>query len=101
VNPVPIEVAPAEQPATAETKSAKPSLAPFALPPYAWAPMYEAPEESESPEAAPVADGAPPSTESAGFPVLPGVSAALLALLAAAMVVLARRSQGPRGLSAP
>lgn len=98
---VPVEVVPVEEPTPAEKTKAAKKLAPFAMPPYAWAPMYEPPEESESPDPAPIAGSGTPGTEAAGFPILPSVSAGLIALLAAAMVVLARWSQGPRGISAP
>lgn len=97
-----MEVVPVEEPSPEKTKEPEKELAPFAMPPYAWAPMYEAPTPTESPATANLPAGSEaPETNRASLPLVPGISAALLALLAAGMVVLGRRSRGPKGVSAP
>ncbi|GAA2174712.1 hypothetical protein GCM10009784_14160 [Arthrobacter parietis] len=95
-----MQIVPAEQPAPEKTKDAEKEPAPFAMPPYAWAPMYV--EPTESPTAAPpAAESASPDVVSASSPPVVGISAALLILLAAGVVVLGRRSRGPKGVNGP
>ncbi|KRF09247.1 hypothetical protein ASH00_06330 [Arthrobacter sp. Soil782] len=97
---VPMQIAPAEKPTPEKTKDAEKESAPFAMPPYAWAPMYV--EPTESPTAAPpAAESESPDIAAASSPPVVGISAALLILLAAGLVVLGRRSRGPKGVSGP
>ncbi|GAB3553618.1 hypothetical protein GCM10027404_26460 [Arthrobacter tumbae] len=95
-----MQIVPAEQPAPKETEEAEPEIAPFAMPPYAWAPMYVEPTESPAP-ATPAAESESPVVAAASSPPVVGISAALMILLAAGLVVLGRRSRGPKGVSGP